>query len=122
MRDLGLLTGDGMSQAYAINNKGQVVGTSCIDVNYSDCHAFIWQNGVMTNLNDLVPPNSLQGVHMALADSINDLGEIVGGTFRNGGVGDGPGFILYPCDALHQNIAGCQTAATVSPTMSLRAR
>lgn len=108
MRDLGLLAGDVMSQSNGMNNKGQVVGTSCIDINFSDCRAFIWQNGVMTNLNDLIPPNSLQGIHLGIANDINDRGEIVGATVTNNGA-DGPGFVLFPCNEMHKDLEGCET-------------
>lgn len=53
MQDLGTLPGDVSSLAKGINDKGQVVGQSC-DAN-GNCHAFLWQNGVMTDLNTLVP-------------------------------------------------------------------
>jgi probable HAF family extracellular repeat protein len=113
MRDLGVLAGDVMSQSNGMNNKGQVVGTSCVDIQFSNCHAFIWQNGVMTDLNDLIPPNSLQGIHLAIANDINDRGEIVGATFTNNGTNgvfaDGPGFVLFPCDEIHQDLEGCET-------------
>ena len=108
MSDLGVLAGDMMSQSNGMNNKGQVVGTSCVDVQFTNCHAFIWQNGVMTDLNDLIPPNSLRGIHLAIANDINDRGEIVGATFMNNGA-DGPGFVLFPCDEMHQDLEGCET-------------
>ncbi len=50
---LGTLPGYAPSQAYGINALGQVVGRSG-NANVSE--AFIWQNGSITNLNDLVPP------------------------------------------------------------------
>jgi probable HAF family extracellular repeat protein len=53
MQDLGTLPGDVSSLAKGINDKGQVVGQSC-DVD-GNCRAFLWQNGVMTDLNTLVP-------------------------------------------------------------------
>jgi probable HAF family extracellular repeat protein len=53
MQDLGTLPGDSSSLARGINNKGQVVGQSC-DAG-GNCRAFLWQNGVMTDLNTLVP-------------------------------------------------------------------
>jgi probable HAF family extracellular repeat protein len=50
------LPGDLLSIANDINSKGQVVGNSC-DVNFN-CRAFLWENGVMTDLNALIPPDS----------------------------------------------------------------
>lgn len=50
MQDLGVLTGDDISEALAVNNARQVVGVSCGAV----CRAFIWQDGVMTDLNTML--------------------------------------------------------------------
>lgn len=72
MRDLGVLPGDEFSEALGINARGQVIGVSCGDV----CHPFIWQNGVMRNLNDLVAPGSPNTI--LTARHINDAGQITG--------------------------------------------
>ena len=47
-RDLGVLPGGYRSEAVAINGRGQVVGTS--NVADRTQHAFVWQNGAMTDL------------------------------------------------------------------------
>jgi probable HAF family extracellular repeat protein len=71
--DLGTLPGDLFSEAFAINERGEVVGVSFGGANGS--RAFIWQNGVMTNLNDLAPGN----LDVLLsAQDINDDGQITG--------------------------------------------
>jgi probable HAF family extracellular repeat protein len=70
--DLGTLAG-GTSQANAINALGQIVGNS-------DGSAFLWENGVMTDLNSLVNL-SLAGIKLITANSINDAGWIVGDLF-----------------------------------------
>jgi probable HAF family extracellular repeat protein len=62
------------SQAYGINERRQVVGISC-DADSVDCRAFIWENGVMRDLNDFKGgyPNRLER-----GKDINDRGEITG--------------------------------------------
>src|SRR5213595_618517 len=63
------------SEAYGINEAGQVVGVSC-DAQQTDCRAVIWDNGAYpTDLNDLKGNSS---AFLALAKDINDKGEITG--------------------------------------------
>ena len=73
LQDIGTLGGTG-STARDINNHGQVVGTS-LDNNSSQ-RAFLWENGVLTDLNTLLPANS--GWQLTDARLINDNGQIVG--------------------------------------------
>jgi probable HAF family extracellular repeat protein len=73
MQDLGTLPGDTISQALGINGLGQVVGLSC---GGSGCSAFLWADGVMTDLNALVEPGSAG--HIVFANDINDAREITG--------------------------------------------
>jgi probable HAF family extracellular repeat protein len=75
MIDLGTLPGDVGSDADGINNLGQVVGGSW-DADGND-RAYIWQNGVMTDLNTLIPPNSPLYLIEATG-TINDWGQIAG--------------------------------------------
>jgi probable HAF family extracellular repeat protein len=72
---LGTISGDFASNATGINDKGQVVGTS-FDANFSPAHAFLWENGVMTDLSTLFPP----GYHLypTMANKINARGQISG--------------------------------------------
>jgi probable HAF family extracellular repeat protein len=74
MQPLGFLPGDVHSEAYGINEKRQVVGLSC-DANGA-CRAFIWENGVMTDLNDLKPASYTAKLEQAR--DINEAGEIAG--------------------------------------------
>ncbi|MGO9124475.1 MAG: hypothetical protein ACLP6G_06255 [Terriglobales bacterium] len=100
MKDLGTLPGDFFSSAtccHTINDNGQVVGFS-FPGPLGSGRAFLWQNGVMTDLNTLIPKDSpwylLQGL------SINDAGQIVGYGTINGNV---HAFIATPCDQDHQD-------------------
>ena len=61
--------------ASGINNEGQVVG-STYDSNFDWAHGFIWENGVMTDLNTLFPANS--NLYAIMANEINDIGQISG--------------------------------------------
>ena len=51
------LPGDFQSIGVSVNNKGQVVGNSA-GINDADRTGFLWQNGVMTDLNTLIPADS----------------------------------------------------------------
>ena len=66
--DLGALQPN-VSHSYAwdINNAGQIVGEAG--------GPFLWEDGVMQNLNDLVVPGS--GLTLTYAMAINDAGQIV---------------------------------------------
>ncbi len=73
IQDLGTFPGDDNSQALGINVRGQVVGVSS---GPSGNRAFLWENGVMRDLNDLVGPAFPD--HLLVAQHINDAGVIVG--------------------------------------------
>ena len=72
-KDLTTLAGDPVSEAFAINSHRQVVGVSFGGA--SGARAFIWQDDVLTNLNDLVhiAPDVLVS-----AQDINDAGQLTG--------------------------------------------
>jgi probable HAF family extracellular repeat protein len=76
VRNLGAVPGDLTSQATGINEWRQVVGQSC-DVD-DNCRGFLWQNGVMRDLNDLAP--GYEDV-ITTANDIDDFGRITGQAF-----------------------------------------
>jgi probable HAF family extracellular repeat protein len=64
------------AQAADINDSGVVVGTMKASGGLSNDHAWVYQDGVVTNLNSLVVPGS--GLHIAFAYAINNAGQIAG--------------------------------------------
>jgi probable HAF family extracellular repeat protein len=91
--DLGTLGGTN-SVPYAINNKGQVVGSS--KITSGNQHAFLWKRGTLYDLNSLISNNS--GWELTNASSINDVGQIVGtGKFN----GQQRTFLLTPLRVIH---------------------
>jgi len=94
MRDLGTLHADDQFVVApcckTVNNSRQVVGF-LLDANFNS-HAFLWQNGVMKDLNNLIPKDS--GWNLQAAESINDAGEITGSGIING---ETHAFMAVPC-------------------------
>jgi probable HAF family extracellular repeat protein len=72
--DIGTLPGGTFSQAFGINNNGDVVGYSTLNGDTA-LHAFLWRKGVMTDLSTLEPTDTLP---YSIAVSINDNDEVVG--------------------------------------------
>ena len=73
MINIGTLPGIILSAAFDINDARQVVGRSWAT---GFGRAFIWQNGVMTDLNDLI--QSVPEVWIAVGTAINNAGQIAG--------------------------------------------
>jgi probable HAF family extracellular repeat protein len=71
---LPTLPGDLAAFATGINNRGQVVGSTFNSVGWS--HGFIGQDGVMTDLNTLIPKDS--NLYIIAASNINESGQISG--------------------------------------------
>jgi len=71
--DLGVLPGDLFSEAFAVNSRGVVVGVSFGGAN--GARAFIYEDGVLENLNDLA--DAAPDVLLSAQD-INDRGQITG--------------------------------------------
>ena len=77
IEDLGTLPAplDDNSDAWGLNKRRQLVGSSC-DVD-NNCHAFLWQDGAMTDLNELVDSDDV----LIAAYDIDDRGRITGQAF-----------------------------------------
>jgi len=129
--DLGTLPGDSCANAYYVNTRGQVVGTSesrdlCLVPTGE--HAFLWEDdGPMVDLNSLMPPDS--SLQLTFAVAINDRGEIAGFGVPAGcapqDVGIcGHAYVLIPCDENHADTKGCEDSAagaTAATTQNNRA-
>jgi probable HAF family extracellular repeat protein len=74
LTDLGNL-GHGVAAACAINDAGIIVGGADARNSFEE-HGFVYADGVMTDLNDLVPPGS--GLTIYQAHGINHGGQIAG--------------------------------------------
>jgi len=105
--DLGTIGSDPCSSAKAINAKGQVVGDS---ISLSNCQtngdasrAFLWEDGVIFDLNALIPAGS--PLHLIHPQNINDRGEIAG--LGVDASGHQHAFLLIPCDEVHPGREGC---------------
>jgi probable HAF family extracellular repeat protein len=88
--DLGVLPGYDASIALDINDAREVVGY-CTDG--GPIMAFIWRDGVMTRLADLVPPGMLTP---QIANAINNTGQIAGGAILPPPANDNVAFRLTP--------------------------
>jgi probable HAF family extracellular repeat protein len=102
MQDLGTLPGDSASLALGINDRGEVVGAS-LDSSFSS-RAFLWENGMMTDLNALIPAHS--PLKLLVAESINSRGDIVGLAVTS--IGEAHGFLATPSN-------GAAAGESVSP-------
>ena len=75
-----------------INNSNQVVGYSQIaSGDFGSHHAFLWEDGVITDLNNLVDDRA--GIELSEARAINNRGQIVGYGSLNG---ESHAFLLTP--------------------------
>lgn len=74
MTDLGAPAGRavGFTNAHAVNNFGVVVGS--LYERFIGDSGFVWQNGQMQNLNELIDPAA--GWHIVEAVDVNDQGQI----------------------------------------------
>ncbi len=110
--DLGVLAGDLVGGALDVNNRDEVVGASISAPGPAtgNPRAFFWKDGVMTDLNTLVPADS--PLYLLTAFAINDSGDIVG--FGATSDGDIHGFLATPCDE-NSSACGSDNASIVKP-------
>ena len=125
--DLGTLPGDACANAYFVNSKGDVVGTSesneLCRVPTGE-HAFLWkEGGPRQDLNMLIPPHS--PLQLSFAVAINDRGTIAGfGVPPGCNPADvevcGHPYVLIPCDADPESECDKTSAdvAATSPVLS----
>jgi probable HAF family extracellular repeat protein len=109
--DLGFLAGDCYSEAWSINNRGQVGGVS-VSCDGNVWRAFLWEDGSMIDLNSVIPAGS--NLQLVYAVGINDRGEIAGNGVLPGASTAPPdqdtmsrAFVLIPCDEGHPDVEGC---------------
>lgn len=107
--DLGVLPGDLVGASLDLNNRGDVVGASVSAPGPAtgNPRAFLWQNGVMTDLNTLVPADS--PLYLLTAFAINDSGDIVG--FGATEDGDLHGFLATLC---HESSSTCSGSSNTA--------
>ena len=88
--DLGALGEDPYSQALGINEDRQVVGVS-FSGDFA-CRAFIWEHGVMRDLDSLAPAYAGR---LCAANDINDFGQVTGEAVQEG-TGRSVAFLASP--------------------------
>jgi hypothetical protein len=105
MMDLGTLAADDNSEAFSINSRDAIVGSSWSS-SAGNASGVLWENnGRIVDLNTLVLPGTTMTVTEGLV--INDRREI-------GCLGVDPGdtvehaCLLIPCDENHTDVEGCQ--------------
>jgi probable HAF family extracellular repeat protein len=76
MQPLPYIGNDNAGAAYDINEKGEIVGISNGGTEPYNERAFLYENGMMNDLNSLVVGDT--SLYLLLAQGINDEGEIVG--------------------------------------------
>jgi probable HAF family extracellular repeat protein len=81
-KDLPILNGGFPATAYAINNKGAVVGSYCLDADCAATHAFLLDSARFT---DLVPTTGVD----SWAVGINETGQVIGTLDLPGGITHG---------------------------------
>jgi probable HAF family extracellular repeat protein len=112
--NVGTVSGDCFSRTIAINASAQVVGNSfTCDASAPQPfkNAFLWENGSIIDLNDVIPASS--SLHLVASNDINDRGEIAGegvppGVDPSNVNAEGHAFLLIPVCA--DGTDGCADA------------
>ena len=117
IRDLGTVAGDNASNAFGINNRGQVVGQSWFfdGQQVTASHAFFWEDeGPIVDLNTLIANST--DLFLTEANFITDRGWIVANGFLPNG--DHRAAILIPeedADNLHLALTPTNGESTLKP-------
>lgn len=109
MQSLGTLPGDIRSVANDINEQDEVVGTS--RGGPYGTRAFLWRNGVMTDLNTLTLGGS---PFLLTGNNINARGE-VGGEAFDPNTGDAPAYVAFPTSDSGMSTGVATPAALAQP-------
>ncbi|MGI9075375.1 MAG: hypothetical protein ACR2JB_29555, partial [Bryobacteraceae bacterium] len=86
---------------------------------FSSARAFLYQDGVMTDLNTLIPSSSK--LSLIIAGDINNRGEITGQAF-NSNTNESPAFLAIPTPHCNNNNEGeplgvqTETTGVILPT------
>lgn len=110
MQGLPFVGDDDQSVAYDINELGQIVGISNGGTEPYSARAFLYENGKITDLNELVVGDS--SLYLLLAQGINDAGEIVGTAVEADGTQ--VGFLAVPVRGEEDREASSNTRRTFS--------
>ena len=106
------------SHGNGINDKGQVTGQSCSSNGWPDCTVFVWQNGIVRDLNALAIPGS--SLFALDTGRMNARGQIVG--FAGTDAGEGHAFLATPCDRENEEDEGCRTQEQSFSRLAVRPR
>lgn len=99
MQPLPLLDGDSIAEATGVNDRGQIVGVSFGNPNFPLGRPFLYQNGQLFDLTQLIPKDAPLALTGNTDVDINDRGEITGQAcvLSNGACTSKlPAFLLVP--------------------------
>jgi len=102
--DLGVIPGDLCDEGMSLNSRLQVVGWSNQGVCHGPhAHGFLWERGVLFDLNRLIVNRS--GLQVIEGTFINERGEITANAIT--AEGNTHAVALIPCDESHPSRDGC---------------